>query len=170
METVEKQETMMCAGPQKEHEWLHQLIGEWTFEAEATMESGETCRSTGAESVRSIGGLWIQAEGCGEMPGGGPATTLMTLGYDPQRGRFPGTWIGSMMTHMWVYDGELDADEKVLTLTAEGPSMAGDGKMARYQDIIEIKSEDHRTLSSQVLGEDGTWHRFMTAHYRRKSD
>jgi hypothetical protein len=46
--------------------------------------------------------------------------------------------------------------------------MAGDGTMAKYQDVIEIKSEDYRTLSSQVLGADGKYTRFMTAHYRRK--
>ena len=61
------------------------------------------------------------------MPGGGPATTLMTLGYDPEKKRFVGTWIGSMMTHLWIYDGALDAAGKVLTLDAEGPSFAGDG-------------------------------------------
>jgi hypothetical protein len=33
-------------------------------------------------------------------------------------------WIGLMMTYLWVYDGELDADERVLTLNAEGSSMA----------------------------------------------
>lgn len=44
-------------------------------------------------------------EGLGEMPGGGIATTMMTLGYDPARKWFVGTFIGSMMTHMWVYAG-----------------------------------------------------------------
>jgi len=108
------------------------------------------------------------AEGQGEMPGGGTADMIMTLGYDPQKKKYLGTWIGSMMTHMWHYDGEMDAEGRILTLSAEGPSMAGDGTMAKYQDIIEIKSKDHRTLSSRVLGSDGTWNHFMTAHYRRK--
>jgi len=42
----------------------------------------------GTESVRSLGGLWILAEGQGETPGSGSATTILTLGYDPQRKRF----------------------------------------------------------------------------------
>jgi hypothetical protein len=159
----------MNATPQKEHRWLEKLVGEWTSEAEAVMEPGkpaETCRGT--ESVRSLGGLWIVAEGKGEMPGGEPATMVLTLGYDPQRKRFVGTWIGSMMTHLWVYDGSLDAAERVLTLEAEGPNMASpDGGMAKYRDVIELKSNDHRVLTSHMLGDDGTWTRFMTAHYRR---
>ncbi len=118
--------------------------------------------------MRSLGGLWILAEGQGEMPGGGRATMMMTLGYDPQKSRYVGTWVGSMMTHLWVYDGSLDAAGRMLALDAEGPSMAGDGKMAHYRDVIEFKSDDHRVLTSHVRGQDGTWQAFMTAHYRRK--
>ena len=78
-----------------------------------------------------------------------------------------GTFVGGMMTFLWVYEGELDATGKVLTLNVEGPSFAGDGTMAKYQDIIEIKGPNERTLSSQVLGPDGKWNRFMMATYTR---
>jgi Protein of unknown function (DUF1579) len=159
----------MNVEPQKEHAWLQKLVGEWTYEVEGVMAPGQPpVRSQGAEAVRSLGGLWIVGEGQGECPGGGPATTLLTLGYDPSAKRFVGTWVGSMMTHLWMYDGALDTSGKVLTLDAEGPSFAGDGKMAKYQDITEIKSDDHRVLSSRVLGPDGKWTQFMTAHYRRR--
>jgi Protein of unknown function (DUF1579) len=158
----------MNSTPQKEHQWLQKLVGEWTSEAEATMEPGKPPETfTGTESVRSIGGLWTLGEGRGEMPGGGTATTLMTLGYDPQKQRFVGTFIASMMTYLWVYDGALDAAGRVLTLDAEGPDMTGDGKMMKYRDVIELKSDDHRVLTSHVLGDDGKWRLFMTAHYRR---
>jgi hypothetical protein len=101
------------------------------------------------------------------MPDGGPATTIMTLGYDPQTKRFVGTFIGSMMAHLWVYEGTMDASGTVLTLEAEGPDMADPGRHTKYRDIVEFRNNDHRLLSSQILGEDGQWHGFMTAHYRR---
>ena len=84
---------------------------------------------------------------------------MMSLGFDPQKGRFVGTFIGSMMTHLWIYDGALDASGKALILDAEGPNCTGaaDGKLAKYQDIIEWQSDDHRVLRSRMLGEDGTW-------------
>ena len=124
----------------------------------------------GTDSVRKLGDIWVLCEGRGNMPGGGIGTTLMTLGYDPARKCFVGTFVGSMMTHLWIYDGgQLDAAGKTLTLNAEGPSFAEVGKMAKYQDIIEFVSDDHRTLSSQTLGDDGQWQRFMTAHYRRRN-
>jgi hypothetical protein len=170
METSNTQQhSAMMAKPQKEHEWLQKLVGDWTMEAEASMGPDKPAEKTrGTESVRSLGGLWYLAEGQGEMPGGGPATMLMTLGYDPQKQRYGGTWIGSMMTHLWVYDGELDAAGKMLTLNADGPSMAAEGKMTKYRDVIEFKSDDHRVLTSHLLGDDGQWHQFMTAHYRRR--
>jgi len=167
--TSQESTTCMMAEPQKEHEWLQKLVGEWTYESEATMEPDKPPkRFSGTENVRSLGGLWILAEGQGEMPGGGTATTMMTLGYDPQKKRFVGTWVGSMMTYLWVYDGELDAAERVLTLNAEGPSMATEGKIQKYRDVIEFKNDNHRVLTSHMLGDDGEWHGFMTANYRRK--
>ena len=160
---------VMHAEPQKQHKWLEKLVGDWTHVTEAMAEPGQpVMKAAGTERVRSLGGLWILAEGEGEMPGGGQAKTLMTLGYDPDKKRFVGTWIGTMMTYLWVYDGELDAAERVLTLNSIGPSMKGDGKTARYQDVIELKSDTHRTLTGRVQGEDGKWHQMMTVEYRRK--
>jgi hypothetical protein len=92
----------------------------------------------------------------------------MTLGYDPTKKKYVGTFIGSMMTYLWVYEGELDASGKKLVLNAEGPHFVEAGKMAKYRDTIEFLSDDHRTLTSHMLGDDGQWNHFMTAHYRRK--
>jgi hypothetical protein len=145
------------------------LVGNWTTEAEAIMEPGKpTEPMKGTETVRSLGGLWFLAEGQAEMPGGGMGTMLMTLGYDPQKKRYVGTWIGSMMAHLWIYDGELDAAGRVLTLNSDGPDMAAKGKMAKYKDVIEYKSDDHRMLTSNMLGDDGEWRQFVTANYWRK--
>jgi hypothetical protein len=159
----------MHAEPQKEHHWLQKLVGEWTYENEAAMapdKPKETFRGT--EIVRSLGGLWTVGEGGGDMPGGGAAETIMTLGYDPQKKRFVGTFIASMMTHLWVYEGTLDASGNVLTLDTEGPNFApGATGMTKYKDIITFLTDDHRTLTSKMLGPDGEWHEFMTAHYRR---
>ncbi|TXT39001.1 MAG: ribulose kinase [Planctomycetota bacterium] len=62
----------MHAEPQKEHQWLQRLVGEWTFEAECSMGPDQPpMKSTGSEVVRSLGGLWTIGEGQGEMPDGG---------------------------------------------------------------------------------------------------
>ena len=159
----------MKAEPTREHAWLGQLVGKWTCEAEMHGEPGQTPEKTrGTETVRSLGGLWFLFDGEGEMPGGaGHATMQMTLGYDPQRKAFVGTWVGSMMTHLWVYSGTLDAAKGELALESEGPSMAGDGSMAPYRDVIAVVTKDYRKLTSHMRAEDGSWRPFMTAHYHR---
>jgi hypothetical protein len=152
--------------PQNEHRWLDKLVGDWTSEMECVMGPDQPpMKSRGVESVRSLGGLWTIGEGEGEMPEGGTAKSVMTLGYDPKAGRFVGTFIASMMTHLWTYSGSLEGN--VLALDAEGPSFTGEGT-AKYQDRIEFVDDDHRILTSQMRGDDGEWHRFMTAHYHRK--
>jgi hypothetical protein len=156
----------MKAEPQKQHQWLHRLVGEWTAEMEAAMGPGEPVQKTkGRERVRSLGGLWVICEGEGEMPGAGAVQSVLTLGFDPTKKCFVGTFIASMMSYLWNYDGALAGN--VLTLDAEGPSMKGDGSLAKYHDIITMLSDDERTLTSEALGDDGKYHQFMTARYRR---
>lgn len=159
----------MHAEPQKEHQWLQQLVGEWSYEHECDMGPGQAKgKFAGTETVRSLGGLWVLAEGRGEMPGGGTAQTVMTLGYDPQKPGYVGTFIGSMMTYLWHYNGTLDESGRILTLAAEGPKMEpGATGLATYHDIIEIVSPDHRKFRARMLGEDGKWTQFMEADYRR---
>lgn len=163
-------ETGSCpfsTGLEPQHGWLHRLLGEWTYEAECSMGPDQPpMHSSGTERVHTLGGFWIIGEGEGQMPGGGMARTRLTLGYDARAKRFRGTWIGSMMAHLWVYDGALSEDALTLPLEAEGPAFSGQG-LARYRDITEFRGDDHRVLMSQMQGEDGGWTTFMTAHYRR---
>jgi len=160
---------MMKPEVTKQHQWLKQLLGNWTYEHECPGENGKPPQKMhGTETVRAVGDLWVIGEGEGEMPGGGEARMILTLGYDPKGERFVGTWIGSMMTELWVYDGELDSSGKVLTLSADGPDFNDPAKSGKYRDVIEMKSIDLRTLTSNVLGPDGKWTPFMTAVYRRK--
>jgi hypothetical protein len=156
-------ETPMNGEPQTTHEWLQRLVGEWTWEMDAFEPDGSPMKVTGSESVRLLGTMWALCEG----RDGESMSTLMTLGYDPEKGRFTGTFVGSMMTHIWIYDGELDASGTTLTLDTEGPSYEQEGTMTRYQDTIEFRGDDHRVLTSRFVGGDGQWKQFMTAHYRR---
>jgi Protein of unknown function (DUF1579) len=159
----------MQATLQKQHQWLDKLIGEWTYETECQMGSDQSPdKSKGTEIVRSLGGLWVVGEGKGEMPDGQTGTTIITLGYDPQSDRYIGTFVCSMMPHLWLYNGSLDATETVLTLDTEGPNCTQTA-LSKYQDIMTFVSDDHRILTSRILGEDGNWNQFMIGHYWRKS-
>lgn len=154
--------------PTAEHAWLQRLVGDWEYEVDAAPGPGDPSDgATGTEAVRPIGDLWVTAEGQGQMPDGSPAETVMTLGWDPGRGRFVGTFIGSMMSHLWIYEGTLDPDGRTLTLAADGPDMENPDRTAAYRDIIEFQDDDHRTLTALVQGPNGDWQRLMSMRYRR---
>jgi hypothetical protein len=158
----------MNAKPEAAHHWLDQLLGEWTWVGECNMGPDKPpMHSVGTEVVRSLGGLWTIGEGRGEMDGQEIGKTIMSLGYDPETKRYVGTFIGSMMTYMWIYSGSVNEEKTILTLDTEGPNFIQSG-MAKYQDIIEFINPDQRTLKSQFMGEDGKWFHFMTATYTRK--
>jgi hypothetical protein len=154
-------------GQQAEHRWLQKLLGEWTYETDLGPEH-QGAKAAGTERGRSIGDFWVHLEATGQMPGSSAeATSIMTLGFDSAKGRFTGTWIGSMMPQLWLYDGTLDTAHDCLTLTSEGPSMSEEGTMALYRDVIEFQSDDQRTLTASMQQPDGAWQPFMTVSYRR---
>ncbi|WP_092998444.1 DUF1579 domain-containing protein [Rhizobium sp. NFR07] len=154
---------MVMAKPRAEHGFLEKLVGSWDVTSE--MSAGVPW----VEDVRSLHGLWIVAEGNGDMPGDeGPATTMLTLGFDAAKGKYVGTWLGSMMDYLWVYEGDVEPDGKTLSLYTTGPSMSGEG-MADYRERVTFLSDDHRTFTSAARQADGSWKQFMEAHYHRKS-
>lgn len=155
-------------GPTREHQWLQRLVGAW--EAELAADDAPQPSGPWHERGSSIGPLWIMLEGRGETPQGHEATTVMTLGYDARRQRFVGTWIGSMMDHLWVYDGELDPAGRILTLETDGPDMNDPSRTRRYRDVIELDGENRRVLRAEVQEPDGSWRQLMDIGFRRTGD
>lgn len=155
--------SMEMAKPQAQHDFLQKMVGTWEVNA-ADIANGEVW----TETCRSLNGIWFVAEGNGNMPGGERATTVLTLGYDPAKGRYVGTWFGTMMHHLWVYDGELSEDGKTLSLYTTGPDFAQQGKLCDYREQITFTDRDHRTFTSSAKQPDGSWKQFMQANYTRK--
>lgn len=167
--TLEQTSAGCHAKTAPEHQWLTKLVGDWAFESECDMGPDQPkLKSTGTETVRTLGGLWIVCEGQGEMPGGAvPMSMRMTIGYDPAKRRFVGSWVCSVMTHMFVYEGQLDDNARVLPLNTEGPSFEDPAKTCSYQDVIEVIDDNTRLLRSRMPGPDGEWIEFMRARYTR---
>jgi hypothetical protein len=44
---------------------------------------------------------------------------LLTLGYDPEKKKYIGTWIDSMLNYMWKYEGTVDARARCLLSKAK---------------------------------------------------
>lgn len=151
-----------------EHRWLDKFVGEWKSVADMQMApDSPVVHIEGTETVRSLGGVWIVGEGSSPTPGGGDMTSVITLGFDTATGRFRGTWIGTMMNHMWVYEGTLDTATNTLTLDTTGPDMGASGEIRPFQDRYQFLTDDHRVLSAYQQGKDGSWQPLMEVHYHR---
>lgn len=161
-----QQEEMTFPEPQAEHRWLQQLVGDWSSEVHMFME-GEEMTTKGSEHVRTIGGFWTIAENKGEFAGQ-PYTGVQTLGFDPEKGKFVGTWVDSVNNYMWVYEGELDEAKKKLTLRTKGYCPTNPGELSNFEEVIELKSPDHKVFTSSIQGKDGKWTKGMQIEYRRK--
>jgi hypothetical protein len=107
-------------------------------------------------------------EGEGKMPDSDAVFRYnCILGFDPIKKKFVGTWVGSMMTHLFTYEGVLDKAGVSLPLDTMGPDFADPAKLAHYQDIYEMHKDGRRELWSQTKSPDGTWMKFMSCDYTR---
>jgi hypothetical protein len=162
------QEAPKFPTPEKEHEWLKQFVGEWESEAEASFGEGQpSIKCKGTMKSRMLGGFWVVSEAKADMMGM-EMNSVQTIGYDAKSKKYVGTWVDSMMNHMWKYSGEVDDSGKKLILEAEGPNFLAGGKIAKFRDAYEFKSKDHIIATSAMQGDDGKWTTFMTGNIRRK--
>lgn len=153
--------------PVKEHEWLKQFVGEWSTEMSAQMAPGQPeMKCQGKITSREFGGFWVVSEMKSTMDGM-PMQGLQTVGFDPNSKKYIGTWVDSMTSHMWKYEGWVDEGGKILTLEAEGPNFIQPGKTALFRDIYEFKSKDEIAVSSQMQADDGKWVTFMHGTAKR---
>jgi hypothetical protein len=162
------QEIPEMPAPQKEHQWLNQLVGEWDTEGEIHMAPDmEPIKSTGTDTSRMLGGFWLVSDVKGEFMGMTMEAKL-TIGYDTDKKKYVGSWVDSMNSYMWTYEGSVDESGKVLTLNTQGPCPQRGGQMANFKEVIEIKNKDEHTFTSSIQEEDGKWTKMVSVKYRRK--
>lgn len=153
--------------PEKEHQWLEQFVGKWEATSECSMGPDQPpIKSEGSMSSRMLGGFWVISEVSYETPGS-TMNAIQTIGYDPAKKKYVGTWVDSATSHMWNYEGTVDESGKVLALDAEGPNFMADGKMTTFRDAYEFESPDLIISTSSILMDDGKWVTFMTGEMRR---
>jgi hypothetical protein len=151
--------------PQKEHQWLSQLAGEWNASISAKPGPGAPeFKAEAKQSSKMIGDRWLMATSEGDMMGQ-KMTSILTLGYDPSKKEYVGSFLSSCGNELWTYEGAVSDDGKTLVLKTEGPNMMNPGATSEYRETITLKDKDHYTFTSAIKGEDGKFVEFMTAEY-----
>ncbi len=160
---------MEFSKPTEHHRFLDRLVGDWLYVTTTGHENydPDDPDKRWTETVRSVGGLWVIAEGEGGMGDGTRSSMIMTLGYDPRVEHYVGTWIGSMMDKLWIYKGWIEDEGQTLVLEAEGPDFDDPSKTGVFRDIIHFIDDDTRTFTGSVRQPDGTFKTFMTSESRR---
>lgn len=143
--------------PGKEHEHLKRLAGVW----DAQTESGN-----GTMTYKmGLGGLWLIGDFDGEF-GGMKFQGKGLDTYDAATKKYRSVWVDSFSTSPRVMEGDLDPDEKVMTMTGEG--RGPDGKPIKFKSITEIKDADTLNFSMFMVEQDGKEQLLVNITYKRK--
>lgn len=149
-----------------EHAFLKNFVGTWEGTNECKLGPDDTTKCQASLTARLLGEHWMVADVTCSMPEG-KMTGLLTVGYDPAKKKYVGTWVDSAFNHLWKYEGEVDKSGKKLSLYAEGPNFMAEGKTAKFVDIYEFVSADEVHATSKMQMEDGTWFTMMTGVSKR---
>ena len=150
-----------------EHEWLQQLTGEWDWVMEMPEAEPGKPPHRGIARSRMLGEVWLISDWYDDQAEAAGPSSIQTIGFDPEKGAFVGSFISAMMARQWVYEGRLQDNRTALVLEAEGPHMQEPGKTMRYRDITHLQGNDGYTLESEYY-DGSTWQHFMRARFTRR--
>ncbi|MFT5049916.1 MAG: hypothetical protein ACI8QZ_001309 [Chlamydiales bacterium] len=121
---------MVQAAPQ--HNMIQQGTGEWAGTVTMYME-GQASTAPCSEVVASIGDLWTTSRFEMEFMGT-TFTGASTLGYDPAKKKFVGTWIDNGHPTLTVMEGTYDEAKKAIVMHYDGmDDMTGTMKKMRQE-------------------------------------
>lgn len=164
---VAAQELPELPGPVPEHDFLKRFVGQWT--SNSVCETGPNQPSImceGEMNCRMLGEFWMISESSSSMMDM-QVQAVMTIGYDPEKKKYVGTWVDSAFNRLWNYEGTVTGD--TLTLDAQGPNFITGEQNIRYQDIYSFKSADEIEVTSKMQI-DGDWVTFVRGTAKRVKD
>jgi len=142
--------------PGKQHDHLKRLVGTW----DAETESGK-----GTMTYKmGLGGLWLIGDFEGEF-GGMKFQGKGLDTYDSATKKYRSVWVDSFSTSPRTMEGNLDKDDKVMTMTGEG--RGADDKPAKFKSITEIKDADTVNFSLFMVDKDGKEQPMVNITYKR---
>lgn len=147
-------------GPELAH--LATMVGTW----DAVMEMGGQ-KSKAVATYKSIcSGMWIASDFESELAGV-PYQGHGMDGYDQAKKKYVGYWFDSMTSVPLEFEGDFDADHKVLTMTGIAPGP--DGKPQKFRTTTERTAPNRMTFKMfMVAAADGKEELAFTIEYTRR--
>ena len=153
--------------PGEPHKQMASLAGTWTTKTKSwmdpsqpPMESSGTC-----EQKVLLDGRFLQQECSGDMMGQ-PFKGIGLMAYDNFTKKYKATWMDSMGTGLYVFEGTASPDGKTITMTSnwEDP-IEGPMKVRTVTKIIDNNNQVFEMYGTGKLGKEV---KMMEMTYTRK--
>jgi hypothetical protein len=154
--------------PSKEHGFLKEGAGTWDYVMKFKMgPDAPEQEIKGIETVQMLGEFWVIFDIKTDNMMGMAWHGHGTLGYDPDKKKYVGTFIDSLSPDRMLGEGTVDAAGKVLTMIWEGKDHET-GKAGKLREVSERKDKDNGTMTMYRTGADGKEVVHFTINYTRK--
>ncbi len=155
------------ATPGPPHQLLESMAGIWHTETTCWMEPEKPpVESTGTcEQKMLIGGRFLQQVFTGEMMGS-PFTGMGVTGYDNHTEKYVSTWMDSMGTGIYFFEGSASADGKTISQKAHYDDPIR-GPMT-WRSVTKIVDENTHLFEMYSTDKRGKEEKMMEITYTRK--
>ncbi len=153
--------------PGEPHKLLAGLEGTWTTRTKSWMEPGTPpVETTGTcEQKMLLGGRYLQQEYTGDMMGE-PFTGINIMGYDNHTKKYMSTWIDTMSTGIYYFEGTASADDKTITQESSYDDPVR-GPMV-WRSVSRIKDDNTLEYEMYFIPEGGKEEKVMEMTVTRK--
>jgi hypothetical protein len=152
--------------PSKEHEFLKEMEGTWDAEMTFAMPGAAEQSAKGTETVAMVGAFWAVFDVKFPEMMGMAWHGHGTLGYDPTKKKFVGSFVHSAAPNMSIGEGSMDAGGKSVTMAWEG--VGPSGAQEKMREVFEKKDKDNAVMTMYGAGPDGKEMKHFTMTYKRK--
>jgi len=154
------------ATPGKPHKLLAGRAGSWSTKSRHWMEPDEPPMEFAGSCERKmiLGGRFLQEEFSGEMMGS-PFTGISVIGYDNQSKKYVSTWMDSMSTGIYFFEGTAGPDGRTVSLESRfDDPLKGPGT---WHLAIRIVDENTEVSEMRMMYERGGEEKCETTYTRK---
>lgn len=149
------------------HKLLAAMAGSWVTRTKSWMEPGKppTEFSGTCEGKMLLGGRYLQHNFASDMMGT-PFNGIGVTGYDNHKQRYVSTWMDSMSTGIFYFEGPTGADGKSFTLhclyddPVRGP--------VKWRSVTKIVDDDTHLFEMYITDKSDKEQKMMEITYTRR--
>lgn len=155
------------ATPGSPHKLLEEMAGSWSVTSRWWMDPNEPpMESTGSSEQKMIlDGRFLQQEFTGNMMGS-PFAGIGFNGFNNHTGKFVSTWMDTMGTGIYYFEGSAGSDGKTITQTCNYDDPVRG--LLNWRSVTRIVDHDHLEFEMYTTDSSGNEGKMGEMTYTRK--